>query len=243
MTTSLATISETITRDLAMKIIRGTLSDGDMLPGENELAAQYSASRTSVRNALHVLSAKGLLSIQAKRRSTVNPRELWSFLDTDVLGWMEEVGISPDVAEQLVVTRLMFEPNAAVLAAANATARDLAAIEDAWTLMSRGQQQDQVALFEEGDLAFHTALLKSCHNPFLMSIGNALSAAMMLSFKQTQESSVRETEHAVEQHRLLLEAIRMRQGVTARECMRDIILSAANRHLWATLPEKYAHLI
>ncbi|MFV4757567.1 FadR/GntR family transcriptional regulator [Citrobacter freundii] len=225
MTTSLASISETITRDLAMKIIRGTLSDGEMLPGENELAVQYSASRTSVRNALHVLSAKGLLSIQAKRRSTVNPRELWSFLDTDVLGWMEEVGISPDVAEQLVVTRLMFEPNAAFLAAANATARDLAAIEEAWTLMLRGQQQDQIALFEEGDLAFHTALLKSCHNAFLMSIGNALSAAMMLSFKQTQESSVRETEHAVEQHRLLLEAIRLRQGVTARECMRDIYLA------------------
>ena len=243
MTTSLATISETITRDLAMKIIRGTLSDGEMLPGENELAVQYSASRTSVRNALHVLSAKGLLSIQAKRRSTVNPRELWSFLDTDVLGWMEEVGISPDVAEQLVVTRLMFEPNAAFLAAANATARDLAAIEEAWTLMLRGQQQDQIALFEEGDLAFHTALLKSCHNAFLMSIGNALSAAMMLSFKQTQESSARETEHAVEQHRLLLEAIRLRQGVTARECMLDIILSAANRHLWATLPEKYTQLI
>ena len=223
MTTPQATISETITRDLAMKIICGTLSDGEMLPGENELAVQYSASRTSVRNALHVLSAKGLLSIQAKRRSTVNPRELWSFLDTDVLGWMEEVGIAPDVAEQLVVTRLMFEPNAAALAAANATARDLAAIEEAWTLMSRGQQQDKIALFEEGDLAFHTALLKSCHNPFLMSIGNALSAAMMLSFKQTQEASVRETEHAVEQHRLLLEAIRLRQGVTARECMRDII--------------------
>lgn len=166
MTTPRATISETITRDLAMKIICGTLSDGEMLPGENELAVQYSASRTSVRNALHVLSAKGLLSIQAKRRSTVNPRELWSFLDTDVLGWMEEVGIAPDVAEQLVVTRLMFEPNAAALAAANATARDLAAIEEARTLMSRGQQQDKIALFEEGDLAFHTALLKSCHNPF-----------------------------------------------------------------------------
>ena len=151
MTTSLTNISETITRDLAMKIIRGTLDDGEMLTGENELAVQYCASRTSVRNALHVLSAKGLLSIQAKRRSTVNPRELWSFLDTDVLSWMEEVGISPDVAEQLMVTRLMFEPNAAALAAANATARDLAAIEDAWTLMSRGQRQDQVALFEEGD--------------------------------------------------------------------------------------------
>lgn len=155
---------------------------------------------------------------------------------------MEEVGISPDVAEQLVVTRLMFEPNAAFLAAANATARDLAAIEEARTLMLRGQQQDQIALFEEGDLAFHTALLKSCHNAFLMSIGNALSAAMMLSFKQTQESSVRETEHAVEQHRLLLKQYAY-AGVTARECTRDIILSAANRHLWATLPEKYTQLI
>lgn len=62
-------------------------------------------------------------------------------------------------------------------------------------------------------------------------------------FKQTQESSVRETEHAVEQHRLLLETIRLRQGVAARERMRGIILSAANRHLWVTLPEKYADLL
>lgn len=57
------------------------------------------------------------------------------------------------------------------------------------------------------------------------------------------EDGVWETERAVEQHLLLLEAIRLRQGATAREYMRNIILSAANRLLWETLPEKYADLV
>lgn len=236
------TLADTIARDLALRIVRGFYPEGGALPGENELAQQYGASRTSVRHALQLLAAKGLLSIQAKRRSTVTARDEWHFLDAVVLQWLEEVGIGPEVMEQLMVTRLMVEPDAAALAASAANGRDLAALEDAWLMMSQGQQQNALALFEQGDLAFHAALLKACHNPFLLSIGNALSTALPVSFKQTQEEQVALAAEAVEQHRLLLEAIRLRQSEQARQRMRDILLSAAARHLWKSVPEKYRYL-
>lgn len=242
MTKASTTLAETIARDLALRIMREAYLPGSALPGENELAQQYGASRTSVRHALQVLAAKGLLSIQAKRRSTVTPREEWHFLDAEVLQWLEEIGIGPDVMEQLMVTRLMVEPHAAALAASFATGHDLAALEDAWLMMFQGQQQNVLGLFEQGDLAFHAALLKACHNPFLLSIGNALSAALPVSFKQTQEEQVALAAEAVEQHRLLLEAIRLRQSEQARQRMRDILLSAAERHFSDNFPEKYRYL-
>ncbi|CAI1627836.1 L-lactate utilization operon repressor [Serratia quinivorans] len=243
MKTAPTTLSETLTQDLARRIIRGDLPPGLSLPGENELAQQYEVSRTSVRNALQVLAAKGLISIQAKKRSTVNSRQQWSFLDTDVLAWLAEDSLDPLLIEQLMVTRLIFEPNIAALAAVNATGHDLAALEDACKLMAQGQQQASRKLFEQGDMAFHLALLGASHNPFLHSLGSALSAAMALSFQQTLEEDVRLAQKAVEEHQQLLEAIRFKQVENARQCMRVILLNAARKNNWHKQPEMFAHIL
>lgn len=236
-------ISESVTQHIARRIIRGELAPGLALPGENELALEYDVSRTSVRNALQVLAAKGLISIQAKKRSTVNPREQWSLLDIDVLGWLSEGEVDAQLVEQLMVTRLIIEPDVAALAALNANGHDLAALEDALHLMRQGQTEAERALFEEGDLTFHQALLRATHNPFLQALGNALSAAMALSFRQTLEKDVRQTHGAVDEHFLLFEAIRLKQVDTARQQMRTILLNAAKKRIWQDRPEMFAHIL
>ncbi|AWH88754.1 FadR/GntR family transcriptional regulator [Limnobaculum parvum] len=240
--TTAPSMAESLTRDLAIRIMRGDLSQVPSLPGENELALQYQVSRTTIRNALQVLSAKGMVSIQPKRRSVVTPREHWNFLDSEVLLWLTEGGMEQEMVEQLIVTRLIFEPNVAALAATNATGRDLAAMEDACHLMSDGQQQNSRELFERGDLAFHLALLRASHNPFLLSLSNALSSAMSLSFKQTLEDDVRLTKEAVTQHVVLLDAIRLKQVDTAKQRMRDILLKAARKRLQSHQPEIFTHI-
>jgi len=231
-----ASISETVTQHLAGRILRGELAPGTSLPGENELASEYAVSRTSVRNALAVLAAKGLISIQAKKRSTITSRDQWSLLDLDVLHWLSEGRVDKQLVEQLMITRLIFEPNVATLAAMNANGHDLAALEDALALMRKGQMQAERAVFEEGDMAFHQALLRAAHNPFLLALGNALSAAMVLSFRQTLEEDVRQTESAVEEHFLLFEAIRLRNIDKARQQMRTILLHAAQKSIWQDRP-------
>ncbi|PHI32559.1 L-lactate utilization operon repressor [Budvicia aquatica] len=240
--TTAPSIAESLTHDLAIRIMHGDLSEHQSLPGENELALQYQVSRTSVRNALQALGAKGMLSIQAKRRSVVTPREQWNFLDSEVLLWLTESGMEEKMVEQLIVARLIFEPNVAALAAVNATGHDLAALEDAYQLMAEGQSHNQRELFERGDLAFHLALLRASHNPFLLSLSNALSSAMSLSFKQTLEDDVRLTKEALQQHFVLLDAIRLKQVDTARQRMREILLKAAQKRLQNYQPEIFNHI-
>lgn len=236
-------ISETVTKDLAGRILRGELIPGTSLSGENELAAEYAVSRTSIRNALAVLAAKGLISIQAKKRSTINNRDQWSLLDLDILSWLSEGRVDTQLVEQLMITRLIFEPNIATLAAINANGHDLAALEDALSLMRHGQQQADRAMFEAGDVAFHQALLRAAHNPFLLALGNALSAAMVLSFRQTLEADVRLTKAAVDEHFQLFEAIRLRQVDDARLQMRTILLNAARKNIWQDHPAFIDHIL
>ncbi|TIV43970.1 MAG: FadR family transcriptional regulator, partial [Mesorhizobium sp.] len=58
-----------------------------LLPREDDLCAMLGVSRTSVREAVKVLSAKGL--VEARRRAGVRvlPRDNWRLLDPVVLGW------------------------------------------------------------------------------------------------------------------------------------------------------------
>lgn len=227
-----SSILETITQHLARRILHGELPPGTSLPGENELAAEYSVSRTSIRNALAILAAKGLISIQAKKRSTINDRDQWSLLDLDVLNWLSEGHLDAELVEQLMITRLIFEPNVATLAAMKANGHDLAALEDALALMRRGQSEAIRSLFEEGDIAFHQALLRATHNPFILALGNALNAAMMLSFRLSREEDIRQTKTAVDEHTLLFEAVRLRNVDQARQQMRAILLHAAQKSIW-----------
>ncbi|MBJ3813496.1 FadR family transcriptional regulator [Shimwellia pseudoproteus] len=236
-------VSESITRHLAGRILHGELPPGLSLPGENELAVDYAASRTSVRNALQTLAAKGLVTIQPKKRSTVAPREQWNLLDIDVLGWLSDGQLDDELVEQLMVTRLVFEPNIATLAALHASAQDLVAMEQGLLLMRAGQENQHRQQFEAGDIAFHHALLQATHNPFLVSLGNALSVAMTLSFRRTTEQDLSQTKTAVDYHYHLFEAVRFQQPEQARQHMRTILLNAAKKHIWQTPPAILQHIL
>lgn len=235
------TIAHHIMSQLGKQIITGKYSD-DMLPGENELATQFSASRTSIRNALQALAGKGLITIQPKKRSVINHKDQWNFLDQDILKWIELTGVSPELFEQLIILRLIFEPNAAALAAIHANGHDLAVLESALHMMKDAQTQNRLSLFEQGDIKFHHAVLSACHNPFLQSISSSIGEAMILSFKQTQEAHLNDTEHALEQHQLLFEAIRLKDHNNSRNLMKNIILRAVSRHLPSFDLNKYNHL-
>ena len=242
MKTTNCSISETLISVLSRRIMDGDWSAGDSLPGENDLALQYAVSRTTVRNALQVLAAKGLINIQAKKRSTVNPQDRWSFLDVDVMSWLDEKGFDHSLMEQLLVTRLIFEPNIAALAALHATEEDIIRLNDACNIMGQGKKLGKKHLFEKGDLAFHLALLDASHNAFMRSLGNALATAMSFSFKQTLEADVRLTKEAVHEHRELLVAVQNKDPQAARWRMRLILEHAAQKSPWQNYQQMFEHI-
>jgi DNA-binding FadR family transcriptional regulator len=67
-------VADQIVEDLRGQILSGALPDGARLPSERELAAQYEVSAPTIREAVRVLTAMGLLSTRNGSRTTVTAR-------------------------------------------------------------------------------------------------------------------------------------------------------------------------
>ena len=67
-------VADQIVEDLRGQILSGVLPDGARLPSERELAAQYDVSAPTVREAVRVLTAMGLLNTRNGSRTTVTAR-------------------------------------------------------------------------------------------------------------------------------------------------------------------------
>ncbi|GAA0801024.1 GntR family transcriptional regulator [Spirilliplanes yamanashiensis] len=57
------------------QIASGELAPGDPLPSELRLAQEYGLSRTSVRQAIAILRAEGLINVERPRGTFVRPAE------------------------------------------------------------------------------------------------------------------------------------------------------------------------
>ena len=124
--------------ELGSAIVAGVYQPDELVPGEIELGRRYGASRTVVREAFKLLSAKGLIASRKRAGTRARPREAWHTLDADVLAWRLKNGAAePKFVFDLLHARAVVEPAAAAMAARSHTPQDLAAIEAAFADMER----------------------------------------------------------------------------------------------------------
>jgi len=210
-----------VVRALALRILGQDYAPGDILPNEAELQAELGVSRTSVREAVRVLIAKGLLEARPRLGTRVRPREDWNRLDPEVLAWMGE--LEPDLVfiAGLIEARRIFEPAAAEFAAVRARASDLAVMEEAFAAMRCALPRDLHG-YCEADLRFHGAILKASRNPVLAGLVGTIDAALMSAFRLTTGHS-RSYEETLTVHGEVMEAIRLRDSTRARARMNQLI--------------------
>jgi DNA-binding FadR family transcriptional regulator len=106
-----------IVQALGVAIVSGTYTVKNPFPIEAELCRQYGASRSVLREAVKMLTAKGLLSARPRQGTWVQPEEHWNLLDPDVLRWLMERKPSYALLREFALVRLAVEPKAAALAA------------------------------------------------------------------------------------------------------------------------------
>src|SRR5450755_4921679 len=83
-------LTYSIVQDLGTAIVTGTYSVTNPFPVEAELCRQYGASRTALREAVKMLTAKGLLGARPRQGTWVQPEETWNLFDPDVMRWLLE---------------------------------------------------------------------------------------------------------------------------------------------------------
>lgn len=162
-----------ITDGIGRQIIGGRYAPGDLLPKEAELTEQFGVSRTSVREGMRVLAAKGLVDIRQKIGTTVRQPEHWNVFDSDILRWHSEVGRGDEIMRNLVEVRELLEPAAARLAADRASAEDRRRISDALSVMVA--EADDPDGYARADAQFHQSIYAASHNLLLRQFGTVVA--------------------------------------------------------------------
>ncbi len=225
--------------ELGRAIVSGRFAPGELLPREPELMAEFSASRPSLREALKVLAAKGLIEMRQKVGTRVRPRDLWNMFDSDVLAWhLGEEGVGPEqrdsVLRDLIELRHVIEPTAAQLAAGRATMDDLRRLRAALQAMEAAT--GDMANYARADVEFHMAVFKASHNVLLASFAYLVADFLRVSFS-IQQKALNERDNRIQddvaQHRLVFEAINGGEGESAARAMRNVILNGKNSLLAA----------
>jgi GntR family transcriptional regulator, transcriptional repressor for pyruvate dehydrogenase complex len=205
---------EQITEQIEQQILRGDLQSGDRLPTERELAEQFHASRTAVREAMKILAQKGLLEMRPGRGTIVINGTSQALRDS--LGLMLRVA-QADSACELVEVREILEPEIAALAAARATERDVVDLREAVETMD-AHLHDADA-FISADNFFHQALARATQNALVLTLMDPIMELLAEQRKQiffVDGGPLRGQFH----HKQLLDAVGRHDCEAARNAMR-----------------------
>lgn len=180
--TSLPTgaVKELVNR-LGKRIANGEYVIGENMPMEPELVAENGVSRTVVREAIKVLSGKGMVRTARRYGTHVCDIDEWNLLDPDVIGWHEPDSL---MARRIFVEatqfRLLIEPRAASLAAAHANDIQRELIKSSADALEKEKAIDNNRL--AADFAFHATVLDASGSLLLRQFRGFLHAILGFSY-------------------------------------------------------------
>lgn len=229
-------IKDIIVSQIEDAILTKKYLPGSKLPTENELCRQFNVSRTSVREALQVLTARGLISVEKGKGIFVN--KLSAETVSNPLKKLLQLKLDRNYVLDLTHARQILEPAIAREAAKNRTDNDIQILENDFVELKNclGDFDELASL----DMLFHLDLAKATHNlivPLLIQpIHSLLPEIKPYVYAKVEDSK----EAALIWHRKILDAIINKDEDTAYNEMLEH-LKIAEQHAVRVLEYQNNH--
>ena len=166
---------------LGREIVSGVYPAGSLLPNAADMCARFKVSRTALREAYSVLTAKAMIVARPKIGTRVRLQADWNMLDPEVRSWHLQSTPTESFVAELFVLRQMVEPEAAALAAQADSRATIERIAEAYRRMD---------LFKDGagdligaDLDFHMGILEGTGNHFLTALAGLIRTSLECTFE------------------------------------------------------------
>lgn len=219
-------VSSQIAEQIRSSILAGEFNPGDKLPPERELAELFGVSRPSVREALNILAAAGLVESYQGGGTVVK-----SLVETTTGPPLSElIKAERERALDVIEVRKSMEAWTAYYAAQRALPEDVRRLEAIVTEMERNL--DEMKSSQDLDANFHIVIAQATHNVVWLHMMQSIFDAM----KEFQQGVWRAVYLTEEDHRLLyrhhravFEAIRDRNPEKARDEMLTHLTFAEQR--------------
>jgi DNA-binding FadR family transcriptional regulator len=217
---------ERVSRSITEQIARGDFELGQRLPSERDLAQAHAVSRPTVREAIIALELDGLVEVRKGSGVYVTalaPRG----------GKAGDTDMGPF---ELIEARRLIESECCALAAARVTDEELAALSALVAEMQAENARD-VTMSEDADRRFHLEIARATQNSAMYAAVEMLWDARARSPQYrllTAKAHVAGVMPRIDEHAVILDALRTRQPERARSAMRDHLARVLESLLEAT---------
>lgn len=205
------------------ELMSGKYAVGDRLPTERELSAEHGVSRPAVREAMIALEVQGLIDVRVGSGAYV----------LRLPGQKDRPGFDV-TAFELMEARLLFEGEAAALAARHITDEEL---EELASLVKQiAAENRRPGGTDHADHAFHQTIAKATRNTAVLNTVEDLwrlrstSPECALLLQKARSANV---QPVVEEHTAILNALRRRDPAAARTAMRKHLTAVIDHLLFA----------
>ena len=211
-------LSKQVADQIQKLIVADSIRPGDKLPGERELAERMGVSRPVVREAIRVLSVRGLVKVKPGCGTYVqepSPGDAAASIELFL-----RLRQPAEHLQNVYEVRRMLEVELAGLAAERATEEDWAAMQETIDRLSTSARDPEQ--FIQIDLDFHLALAAAAHNELLGLLLHPITN-LWLQVVRVSYQAPSAVEDAVFFHSNILSKVRQRDAEQARQAMLEHI--------------------
>ena len=170
-------VIDSITQD----IIRGRYPPGSKLPNEYDLVLELNVSRNSLREAIKILSAAGIVEIRQGDGTYVCSQAAPSLFD----GVVYSIISSTSSNEELIELRGIVDEMTLRLASQKAEPQEIDALEENVQKMKDAIQRNDIQQAQQLDMEFHSLLTESCRNTLYIRMISGLYTIFQNSIGDT----------------------------------------------------------
>lgn len=224
---------ESVVDQIRDAIYQRELRPGERLPSERELMKQFGVGRSTVREALRVLEAAGLVkSLPGDPRGGAQVQAFTP--DTLRSALLSLIHLEDVPASHLVEFRMLIEGEASQLAAHFRTDEQLAEIERLHQQITQHAEQGDEEAFRAADAALHRQLALSAGNALIQACSEVIREIVLTLIEQklaSSEDTIALMKESAERHGLIVAAIGDQDGVAAAARAKQDILDYYGKHL------------
>lgn len=174
----------TLAQEVAERLIEGIINDeypiGEKLPIEPELMKIYGVGRSSIREAIKILSIKGVLSVQQGVGTFVTSKNVQESLETK---------IDKAEIEEVYEVRSVLDYKIAARAAIHRSEEDLKKMKMYLDLREKLAGENQALECYQADINFHISIAEACGNALLKEIYKITSKHILRSFESSHNNN------------------------------------------------------
>jgi len=213
-----AKVGEQVYDQMKEMLVSGAWNQGEKIPSENDLAAQFGVSRITVRQAIQRLAALGLLETRVGEGSFVKTINLVEGMNSLIpMVYLERTAM-----EELFEFREIIEAESVILATKYSTKEDISELKYILDKMISYEKESNMTALVKADVDFHYKITEMTKNKFLIKT--------MAIIRDVFENAIRETTYdvgiktgidSIYYHKEILQGIKGKNPEKASNFMRE----------------------